>query len=302
MRVLITGGVGFLGAHLAKIFSKEGWSVVVVDDMSSTTQAHLDFVKDIPGIEIHLISIVDFEKLKSVFKNIDLCVHLAFPTSICDRKFENQHTDVASIGTLNVLECCRINNNVKIIYGSSISVYGHPERLPINEQSVIKPFLVYGVNKLLGEFYVKSYHEQYNMNYIIIRIGDMIGPLDNRKNAMSNFIKSVKENRDITINNDGTAVRSYVHVDDFAKIVYILNKKSNINYTINIVNDDKISMLDLANEILRVSCKKLSVKVNESVRDERKYYFNTTNLKNIIGDYNFISIKESVKMLYSSEN
>lgn len=302
MRVLITGGAGFLGIHLAKKFSQTGWNVVVVDDMSSTTQNHLNFIKELPGIEIHLISIVDFKKLKEVFKNIDLCIHLAFPTSICDRKFENQHTDVAAIGTLNVLECCRLNNSIRVIYGSSISVYGNPEHLPIDEHSAIKPFLVYGANKLLGEFYVKSYHEQYDMNYIIIRIGDMIGPLDNRKNAMTNFIRSVKGNKDISISNDGTAIRSYVYVDDFANIVYQLSERSENNYTVNIVNDDRITMIDLADTILQASGKKLSVTVNEKVVDKRKYYFNTSNLKKRIGEYQFISIKNAARMLYTLQD
>jgi UDP-glucose 4-epimerase len=297
-KVLITGGCGFIGLHVSSFLNERGIEVRIIDNLSSTTPRHLEKLRSLLNVEIMQGSILDNDVLQKAFEGVSHCVHLAFPTSLCNRDFDKQFSEVAAQGTLNVLECCR-THNVKIIYGSSISVYGVPEQVPITEQTPVRPLLVYGSNKYLGELYTHNYHQLYNLEYAILRIGDTFGSYDNRRNAITNFIDAVQRGENITLNNDGTTVRSYVYAPDVAAVIH--HALTGItNQTVNVVNSDSISLLALAHEIVALSGKSLHVTPEMSVKDLRNYTFDSTRLSQLFPGFTMQSIKASLHQYYHS--
>jgi len=293
--VLITGGCGFIGLNLSIYLASLNYKVIAYDDYSSTTINHIEKARDTKNIEVIYGSVLDFNKLAEVFKMnyVDYCVHLAFPASKCSRDFTNQFCEIASTGTLNVLECCKINN-VPIIYGSSISVYGIPEEIPITEETRVAPLLIYGSNKLLGELYVKNYSQLYDIDYLIVRIGDSFGKWDNRKNAINNFFLCRRMGENIFLNNDGTTIRSYIYIKDLVKIISILLIKKVSKEIINIVNSDYISIGELAEFIISMSSSKVELLKNPKLKDSRRYIFNTSKLNRFVGDSEIMNIKNSL--------
>ena len=178
MNVIVFGGAGFIGNEVIKVLIKEKYNVVSVDNFISSKASNL---ASIAGRNYNF-DITDYKNFDQIDFDPDIIIHLAFPTPLCNRKRENQFESIASIGTLNILEytskTCR-----RLIYGSSISVYGMPESPLISENTKIDPILVYGAHKFLGELYVKIYSYNHGLSYNTLRISDTFGPNDNRKNC-----------------------------------------------------------------------------------------------------------------------
>ena len=192
MKILVFGGAGFIGNAIVKKLITHGHTVAIADNLIS---GDLKNIETLPT-KNYIIDITNKTSFSQIDFNPDIVIHLAFPTPLCDRKIQNQFENIASTGMLNVLEYTKNSCN-KIIYGSSISVYGIPDKLPITERNKISPLLIYGANKYLCELYLKCYNAQFGLQYNILRISDTFGEFDKRKNAINNFLKSFIKNNNI---------------------------------------------------------------------------------------------------------
>ena len=225
MKVLITGGAGFIGANLVREFISLGDEVIVLDDLST------GFTENLVGLDIEFIegSILDFETLQKITLGVESVVHLAaipsVPRSIA-APFPSHHANAT--GTLNVLEAAR-TNNTHVIVASSSSVYGANPTLPKTEDLRPMPISGYAVSKLAAESYTMAWKATYGLDTLAFRFFNIFGPLQRAGHAYAAvipcFLDNVSRNLSVDVYGDGEQTRDFTYVGDVVKILARASKE-----------------------------------------------------------------------------
>lgn len=267
-KVLITGGAGFIGCNVSKYLLKKGFKVKVIDDLSTGKKGNLaEILEEIEFVEG---SILDLKLLQKAMSDVDFIVHLAaipsVPRSIKE-PFLTSNTNI--LGTLNVFELAK-NNNLKVIYASSSSVYGDSLTLPKKEDMIKNPLSFYAIQKSSNEDYAKVYNKLFNTNFIGLRFFNVFGPNQDPNSEYSavipKFIRLIKEKKEITIFGDGKTSRDFTFVDNVSEMIYLCLTKEN-NYDLyNVACAEKYDLNFLANTLMNILNSKVSIKYE----DERK--------------------------------
>jgi len=229
MRVLITGGFGFVGSHLAERFLKNKHEVILVTKSFKKEKNVKNILKK---IKIEKIDITNQKKLETCLERYKpkLIIHLAGETSH-SKSFENPLLDVDlnAKSTLIILEKIRkMNLKCRFILGSSFIVVGKPKKLPVNEETPCNPTTIYGANRLLSENYCKIYSEVFNLDTVIFRITNSFGPREQiipNKNAINYLIYKAFRGEDITIYNKGKFFRDLIYISDVINAIEKIVKK-----------------------------------------------------------------------------
>lgn len=290
MKVAVTGGAGFVGSHVCERLVADGHSVVVVDSLISGLADNLDGV--VERLIVLELDITDSAFSKAVPRDVDCIVHLAFPTPLCTRDRACQFHAVASIGTAQVLDWA-LAANAKVLYGSSISVYGIPQVLPVTDEHPVNPMLVYGANKLHGEMLCRTYHEMYGLEFEILRISDVFGPRDGRANAINNFISAAISGNSLRLKGEGKQRRSYTYVSDIADVIVELAGQSPSNESLNIAGPNAYSIRDVLESVGRVVGTELEIEV-EPGADPRDYVIGTERLNVRLPGKSFTDLSEAL--------
>ena len=264
MNVLIFGGAGFIGSAIVRKLVENNHVVANVDSLISGSNENLK------GLDIlnYQFDICDKGAFSAIDFIPDIIIQLAFPTPLCDRDSSKQFESIATTGMLNILEYSRSTCN-KIVYGSSISVYGVPETLPISEENIINPILVYGAHKYLSELYLKSYRALHGLEYNILRISDTFGENDLRKNVVNNFIYSFIRNEKINIMGDGNQIRTLTYVEDIAN-AFLLSLDTLNNTEYNIASDNYMSVNELLTNLESQFNRKVEIVYQKESKDLRE--------------------------------
>ena len=223
MKIMITGGAGFVGSHLAEYLLKKHHKIVIC---TKTSVKNVDSIRD--KIELEKIDVTNYTKLEKfiIKKKPDVIIHLAGNTSH-SKSFELPFNDLNSNtkSTLNILEIIRKTlPKCKFILGSTFVVIGKPSKLPVDELTPCNPTTLYGVNRLSSEYYTKIYNQVYGLDTNIFRITNSFGPREQvipNKNAINYLIYRAFKNEDITIYNNGKFFRDLIYVSD---VVSAINK------------------------------------------------------------------------------
>ena len=213
-KVIVTGGAGFIGSHLVDRLIKEGNKVAIIDNLSTGKKENLNL-----EAVFYQLDISEFEKIKSVFKNVDYVFHLAaiprVPVSIQDPIGTSQ---VNILGTINVFKAASENKVKRVIFASSSSVYGDQERLPLIETMTPNPISPYGLQKLAGEQWAGLFTNIYNLPVISLRYfnvyGPRIDPDSDYSLVIGKFLKLKSQNKPLTIFGDGEQTRGFCYIDD----------------------------------------------------------------------------------------
>ena len=218
MKVLVTGGAGFIGSHVVDHFINAGYEVVIVDNMSTGRESNFN-----PRATFYKIDIRDAQ-LAEVFEREkpDYVDHHAAQIdvrkSVADPLFD---ADVNVNGSLNLLECARRFGVKKVIYVSSGgAVYGEPEYLPCDEKHPINPVCQYGVSKHTVEHYLFMYRFLYGLDYTVLRYANVFGPRQDptgEAGVIAIFIGQMTSGRPVTIHGSGEQERDFVYVTDCAR-------------------------------------------------------------------------------------
>jgi UDP-glucose 4-epimerase len=250
LRVLITGGSGFIGSHVADQFVAHGWDVVI---LGRTPVMRHSSIRDVTCIQGR---VGDRALLEQIFgMGIDGVVHLASSTvpgtSNTDKMFDVKSNLVES---LELLECCVKYKVTKLVLASSGgTVYGIPRQLPIPEESPTNPICSYGIVKLAQEKYLDLYHRLHGLNYVALRISNPYGPRQDPngvQGVISVFAAKMMQQKPISVWGSGGTVRDFVHVRDIARLFYlamisseqgIFNAGSGVGISIN----DLIAMMSI---------------------------------------------------------
>ena len=227
MKILITGGAGFVGSHLSEYLLKKHHKIIII------TKKNTKNIKKIKkDVIIEKIDVTNFVKLeKFILKNKpDVIIHLAGNTSH-SKSFEEPLNDLKSNtkSTLNILEILKQSlPKCKFILGSTFVVIGRPSKLPVNEQTSCNPTTMYGVNRLSSEYYTKIYNRIYGLDTNIFRITNSFGPREQvipNKNAINYLIYKAFKGEDITIYDNGKFFRDLIYISDVVSAIDKIVKK-----------------------------------------------------------------------------
>jgi len=247
MRFLVTGGAGFIGSHIAKELIGKG-DVIVFDNLTVGTKENVPV-----GCEFIVGDIRDKDRLSEAMKDVDVVFHNAAFVSIRG-SFERLREDLSTncIGTLNVLEAASDQGVQKVIFASSMAVYGKPKRLPVSELHPLNPVSPYGLSKAKGELYCKIFEEKYGLKSVILRyfntygIGQTPSPY---VGVITTFINRALKKEPLTVFGDGNQTRDFVWVEDVAH-ANVLATFSNVRGAFNIGSGEEISINQLADIII----------------------------------------------------
>jgi len=214
MRILVTGGAGFIGSHLVDRLIKENHKVVVIDNLTTGKKENVN-----PQADFYNLDICDFEKIKPLFENIDFVFHLAaiprVPVSVEDPVGTSK---VNILGTINVFKAAIEAKVKRIIFASSSSVYGNQEKLPFKEDMKPNPISPYALQKLVGEQFAKLFTKLYGIPIISLRYFNVYGPrIDFNSDyslVIGKFLKQKAEGKPLTIFGDGEQTRDFCYIDD----------------------------------------------------------------------------------------
>lgn len=213
MRVLITGGAGFIGANLARTLLDREHTVRIIDDLSTGFESNLDGL----DVDLSVGSILDTDLLNAVTSDVEAVVHLAARSSVPRSLDDPVATHMANAtGTLNVLEAARRASRPQVIMSSSSSVYGANPELPKRESGATRPMSPYAASKLAAESYAIAYGTSFNLPTLAFRFFNVFGPLQAAGHVYAAvipaFVDAALRGQEITVHGDGTQSRDFTHV------------------------------------------------------------------------------------------
>ena len=256
MNYAVTGGAGFIGSHLVKNLVERGNEVIVIDNLNTGKKENIEKISK--KIDFFEIDIRDFSAVEDILKNIDGIFHEAALASVQDSfRIPDEFFEVNVNGTENIFKIGK-KLGIKIVYASSSSVYGNPIRIPIKESDGKNPFNPYAKTKLEGDKLAEKYAKN-GLKVIGLRYFNVFGPRQSKEYAgvIKLFLERIQQGLSPLINGDGLQVRDFVYVDDVVN-ANILAMESNIDGEFfNIGTNSTISVLDLANIIIKFSGLKL---------------------------------------------
>lgn len=257
MRVLITGGCGFIGSNLAEELS-ESHHVVILDNLATGS------VDNIKRLDVELVEgdITDLALLQDLFEGVDYVLHQAAVVSVPESiKDPLKANEVNARGTLNVLLAARDNRVRKVVNASSCAVYGDTHELPISEDVAPRPKSPYAVTKLTAEYYCNVFTELYGLGTASLRYFNVYGPRQDPSSdyaaAIPKFITRVLNGESPVIYGDGEQTRDFVFVRDVVK-ANIMAMESRVSGVFNVATGRRVSVNELASLIIELSGNDLS--------------------------------------------
>jgi UDP-glucose 4-epimerase len=244
VKVLLTGGAGFIGSHIAELLAKQGIPTVIVDNFSRGRVEYLDSIKDQLTIykeDISSSGLLDIFLRERPTHVIHQAAQISVQYSM-EKPLADARTNI--LGTLNLLECCRKFKVEKIVHASSAAVYGQQSGV-LDEMATTQPQSGYGISKLASENYIQLYRDTYGLDYVILRYANVYGPRQNTGgdgSVTALFIDSLLRGKNPVIYGDGEQTRDFIFVEDIARANYlalfspgseILNISTNSSTTIN---------------------------------------------------------------------
>ena len=222
-RVLITGGLGFIGSNLARALIDLGADVLIVDSLIPEYGGNLFNIAGIEDrVRVNIADVRQASTMNYLVQGREVIFNLAGQVSHID-SMRDPHTDleINCRSQLTLLEACRHHNPAtKVVFAGTRQVYGRPDRLPVDESHLVRPTDINGINKAAGEYYHLVYNNVYGVRACSLRLTNVYGPRQlvrhSRQGFIGWFIRQAVEGREIQIFGDGSQVRDFVYVDDAA--------------------------------------------------------------------------------------
>ncbi|MHA1977303.1 MAG: GDP-mannose 4,6-dehydratase [Candidatus Hodarchaeales archaeon] len=255
MKVLVTGGAGFVGSHLIEELLVQGHEIVCLDNFSTGKHINLTPFKD--KITIVEGDILNLKDIQTALKNVESVYHLAAQISVTQSVSNPLYDASINInGFINLLNAMLKSSVKRIVYVSTGgAIYGEPLQLPASETTPETPISPYGLSKLVGEKYLKWFNTTYGLSYAIIRPANIFGPRQDplgEAGVISIFLGKIINQQSLEIYGDGSDTRDYIYVKDIAAICTSAMMSKN-NETFNAGTGNQTSLNDLVEIIGKVT-------------------------------------------------
>nr|WP_309098543.1 NAD-dependent epimerase/dehydratase family protein [Fredinandcohnia onubensis] len=299
-KVLVTGGLGFIGTNLIREYKNQGYEVIAVDNLSTGKPENR-----IEDVTYHELDITSEEFVDLVISEApDLINHHAAQIDV-QTSLKNPFFDakVNILGTINVLEAIRgFEKRPEIIYASSAAVYGVPEYLGVDEKHKVHPLSFYGISKHTPEHYIEAFADLYDIDFTILRYSNVYGIGQDPKGeggVVSILVDKFIHQQVFTVYGDGNQTRDFICVDD---IVGANMRASEIpsNCIINIGTGVQTSLNDLISVFKEVSGKEIEIRYSEARKGDIKHsYFNKRKAFDVLGWKPRVSLYEGIQKTFN---
>lgn len=301
LKSLVTGGAGFIGAHITNNLIKMGHAVVVLDDLSGGFQENVNTdAKFVHG------SINDYALLEKLFaeEKFDYVYHLAAYAAEGLSHFIKRFNYTNNIiGSVNLINQAVIHKIKCFVFTSSIAVYGKGQ-LPMREDMVPMPEDPYGIAKYSVEMDLKTTHEMFGLNYVIFRPHNVYGEYQNigdrYRNVVGIFMNQLMQGKALTVFGDGTQTRAFSYIGDVAPyIANAVNIQKAYNQVFNIGGDNEYSVKELATEVMKAMEIQQPLRHLEARNEVQHAYSDHSKMKTIFGikDDSFVSLSDGIKKM-----
>lgn len=291
MKILVTGGAGFIGSHTCESLLKKGHEVVCVDNLDpyydvSLKEGNLDILRDYDSFEFVKGDIRDENLVNKLVEGVDAVNHQAAQAGV-RVSVENslKPHEINTGGTLNLLEAARKHDVKHFLFASSSSVYGKSPELPFEENAKKLPVSPYGVSKLSAENYVRVYNEIHGIPTVSLRYFTVYGPRMRPDLAISIFTENAMNNEEIEIFGDGNQTRDFTYIKDIINAQNLcLEKRIGNGESFNIGSGERININQLAEKIIELTNSKSKI-VNSDPRkgDARHTWADVSKTKKKLG-------------------
>jgi UDP-glucose 4-epimerase len=302
MRILITGGAGFIGSYLCEKYTKEGNTVLCLDNFLSGNLLNVRHLLIHQNFKLIKGDILDFNLLERISREVDVIIHLAAQIHVDRSYVEPRLTfEINVMGTQNVLEVARIFDVKQVVHASTSEVYGSAQYVPIDEKHPLDAPHPYGASKIAADRMCHAYVVTYGMNVSIPRFFNIFGPRQRDigyGGVVSIFTRRVLNGMPPVIYGDGKQTRDYTYIDDAVRAFdLILNNGARLDPT-NIGTGKEVSIIDLANLIIELCGKKTTIKpihVEPRIGEVKKLIADTTEAREILKWKPKYELKEGLK-------
>jgi UDP-glucose 4-epimerase len=304
--ILITGGAGNIGGSLARrLAAREENFVTIVDDLSTGSRTKLPS-PHLKNWELIKANVNHKDEIAAIMtsRRIDFVFHYAAVVGV-RRTLDNPRRVLDDIaGIENLLEMSKNTGVKRIFFSSSSEVYGEPFEIPQRENSTpLNSRLPYAVVKNLGEVFCRTYQQEFDLPYTIFRFFNTYGPLQSQDFVIAKFIQAAQQGWDLTINGDGTQTRTFCYISDNLDLTEaVLYNDLAINETLNVGNDNEMTILDLARSIAGLTGNKSKIvhlpPLSEG--DMTRRCPDVTRMKRILGRP-LLSLEEGVRLTLDGE-
>lgn len=293
-KVVITGGAGFIGSHLAGALILEGYEVHVVDNLANGKR------EDVPvEATFHELDVRDTEKLTHICEGAHAVFHLAaLPRVTYSYDYPTESHEANIDGTFSVLMAARNAGVGRVIYAGSSSSYGTQDRLPFTEDMQVHPMSLYAFQKYAGEEYARLFSENYGLETVTLRFFSVYGPRMRPDGgyalAIPKFLQSLKEGRPLPITGDGSHTRDFTHVRDVVRACLLAMESENVRKgeVINIAAGRNVSVNTLA-ELIGGEREYLAARPG----DAQDTFGDTARARELLGWEPTIALEDGIKEL-----
>jgi UDP-glucose 4-epimerase len=253
MKILVTGGAGFIGSHLVDRLIKDGFNIRVIDNLSSGRLENLAQYRNGSRVEVVMRDLKKMEDALKAVDGVNAVFHFAANPEVRVSTINPEmHFNENVVATFNLLEAMRKRDVKEFVFASSSSVYGEPEQIPVSEDAPIRPVSVYGASKAACENLIHAYVKLYGLKAVILRYANVVGPRL-RHGVVWDLINKLRKNpNELEILGDGKQVRSYIYIDDAIEATIIAWRKSFSNFNVyNVASEDWLTVDEVADEVIK---------------------------------------------------
>jgi dTDP-glucose 4,6-dehydratase/UDP-glucose 4-epimerase len=306
-KILITGGVGFIGSNLARRLVNAGANVTLVDSLIPQYGGNLANILDIRDrVETNISDVRDPHSMAYLIQGKDYLFNLAGQTSHMDSMSDPfTDLDINATSQLAILEAARkYNSKVRIVFASTRQVYGRPQYLPVDEKHPVIPIDVNGINKVAGEWYHILYNKVYGIPCSALRLTNTYGPGMRVKDAKQTFlgiwVKNIEFNQSVKVFGDGLQLRDFNYVDDVVNAFLLAAQKTEaIGKVMNLGSSEVINLKELAKKMVGIAKKGtwevIPFPPERKAIDIGDYYSDYALAKTILGWEPKVGLEEGLK-------